>query len=210
MCKKEVRVEAPWRATRCQSCPPRYLDQLEVALLAAELAGERTEADALAETLDRATEPLSVPLAAAVAYGRRGWPVFPLRVGRKEPATRNGFHDATTDENRIRKYWDRVPTANIGLATGHMFDVIDIDLRKPDTVWKWADITELPNLEVDALVLTPNGIHAYVLPTGDNNSSLGIGGVDFRGKGGYVVAPPSERVDGIYTWWSVPSPRIRK
>lgn len=30
-------------------------------------------------------------------YAARGVPVFPCRVGAKEPATANGFKDATTD-----------------------------------------------------------------------------------------------------------------
>ena len=33
----------------------------------------------------------------ALAYARRGWPVFPCLPGQKVPATRHGFRDATTD-----------------------------------------------------------------------------------------------------------------
>ena len=56
---------------------------------------------------------MRTPLEAALAYGRRGWGVFPvhsIRAGRctcgklacerpgKHPRTRNGLTDATTDE----------------------------------------------------------------------------------------------------------------
>ena len=33
----------------------------------------------------------------ALAYARRGWPVFPCQPGQKIPATRHGYRDATTD-----------------------------------------------------------------------------------------------------------------
>lgn len=64
----------------------------------------------------------------ALAYARHGWLVFPCRSGSKEPATRHGFHDATTHDDQIRAWWNRQPTANIGIATGQPGpDVLDID-----------------------------------------------------------------------------------
>jgi hypothetical protein len=35
--------------------------------------------------------------------------------------------DATTNRARILAWWTRHPQANIGLATGHGFDVLDVD-----------------------------------------------------------------------------------
>ena len=37
----------------------------------------------------------------ALAYARRGWPVFPCLPGQKIPATKHGYLDATTDEQQI-------------------------------------------------------------------------------------------------------------
>jgi Bifunctional DNA primase/polymerase, N-terminal len=39
----------------------------------------------------------------------------------------HGVKDATTNRARILAWWTRHPQANIGLATGHTFDVLDID-----------------------------------------------------------------------------------
>ena len=40
----------------------------------------------------------------ALAYARRGWPVFPCQPGQKIPATRHGYKDATTDPEQITGY----------------------------------------------------------------------------------------------------------
>ena len=39
----------------------------------------------------------------------------------------HGVKDATTNRARILAWWTRHPQANIGLATGHTFDVLDVD-----------------------------------------------------------------------------------
>jgi len=39
----------------------------------------------------------------------------------------HGVKDATCNRARILAWWTRHPQANIGLATGHTFDVLDID-----------------------------------------------------------------------------------
>src|SRR5579859_4487703 len=67
-------------------------------------------------------------LSQAMAYARRGWPVFPCQPGAKMPATRHGFRDATTDPQQIRWWWDRQPAANVAIATGAPGpDVLDVD-----------------------------------------------------------------------------------
>ena len=39
----------------------------------------------------------------------------------------HGVKDATTNRARVLAWWTRHPQANIGLATGHTFDVLDVD-----------------------------------------------------------------------------------
>ena len=39
----------------------------------------------------------------------------------------HGVTDATCNRARILAWWTRHPQANIGLATGHHFDVLDVD-----------------------------------------------------------------------------------
>jgi hypothetical protein len=145
---------------------------------------------------------------AAVYYASvYGWPVFPLRPGDKRPATKNGFKDATTDVDRIKAYWTANPTANIGLPTGIKFDVIDVDL--PDGPASLERMANVP--AVHGLARTSSGgMHLYIEPTGKGNTAGLFPGIDIRGKGGYVVAPPSI-LGGVrqqWRWINKPSPRI--
>jgi Bifunctional DNA primase/polymerase, N-terminal len=43
------------------------------------------------------------------------------------PLVPHGVKDATTNRARVLAWWTRHPSANIGLATGHHFDVLDVD-----------------------------------------------------------------------------------
>ena len=56
-------------------------------------------------------------LKAALAYAASGLAVLPLNPRTKEPATKRGFCDATTNPETIRRFW-RVTDRNVGIATG--------------------------------------------------------------------------------------------
>ena len=155
---------------------------------------------------------MSELLDGALDYAGRGWPVFPVEPGGKRPLGRlvpNGFKDASTDADQIRAWWTTEPAANIGLPTGLAFDVLDVDgpvaLERLE-VWS----TDRPGDDVEGpTVATPRGWHAYVTPTGRGNAVNmgGLSGVDWRGRGGYVVAPPSVKEDGG-TWdWMTGTPQ---
>lgn len=147
-------------------------------------------------------------LDAALTYVSKGWPVFPLEPGGKRPLGRlapNGLHNATTDRECIERWWKTAPDANIGIRTGIAFDVLDID--GPEALDALRDAMPLADDPADdpnvfgPMVATPRGWHAYVAPTGRGNTVNvgGLPGVDWRGRGGYVVAPGSLKTDGG-TW----------
>ena len=130
-------------------------------------------------------------------YANHGWSVFPCEPGGKPPLGRlvtHGLKDAERDPEVIRRWWTIEPLANIGLVTGHRFDVLDID--GPDALERLESFSESQPGDQDIegpTVATPRGWHCYLKPTGKRNTvSLGgLEGIDWRGKGGYVVAPPS-------------------
>lgn len=149
---------------------------------------------------------------AALYYSQGlGWPVFPLRPGGKTPLTRNGFKDATTDRSQIEKWWSDHPDANIGLPTGHHFDVIDVDTplsrTKREAMVGKDDFTAL-GLSITA----SGGYHFFVkpgeLPVKNATGVMGQG-IDYRTLGGYVVGAWSRMENGKpWRWIFPPSTQI--
>jgi hypothetical protein len=142
------------------------------------------------------------PQDTALAYARAGWPVFPCRPGSKEPATRNGFHDATTDPEQIRDWWRRDPDRNVAIATGAPGpDVVDVDVREDGSGFAALKQAKRAGLVegYHAIVRTPStGLHLYFGGTAQRSGSIRGRHLDFRSQGGYVVAPPSRAAGGRY------------
>ena len=136
----------------------------------------------------------------ALAYARRGWPVFPCLPGKKIPATRHGFRDATTDPDQITERFTRHPDYNLAIATGAPGpDVLDVDQHGPAGTG-YAALGRLRRAGLldgaAAYVRTPSGgLHAYFTGTAQRSGHLSAHHLDFLSSGGYVLAPPSQ-VDG--------------
>lgn len=139
----------------------------------------------------------------AIEYARRGWPVFPCRPGSKEPATRHGFRDASTDPDQIWSWWRRHPDANLAIATGAPGpDVLDVDKHGPATsgfaAYRQLDAAGMLDSAI-AMVATPHGgLHVYFTGTEQASSRLPRHFLDFKAAGGYVLAPPSRVGDRPY------------
>jgi hypothetical protein len=149
-------------------------------------------------------------LAAALRYAAAGWPVFPTHwttaagcscgdrecgSAGKHPLTRRGLHDATTDPATAAAWWTRHPTANVAIATGAPGpDVLDIDVKNGAPGAASLDRLRAAGLlaGAHAIVTTwSGGWHLYYLGSEQGNGAMPRHGVDFRSRGGYVLAPPS-------------------
>jgi hypothetical protein len=139
----------------------------------------------------------------AASYARRGWAVFPVRRD-KAPATPNGLHDATTDPHTFAR-WRALRPAGIAIRTGEGLVVLDVDgdegadtLR--DLERKYGDLPHTPRA-----VTGGGGAHYYLASESPVPCSAGkVGpGLDIRGEGGYVVAPPSAHPSGRRYEWDV-------
>ena len=136
----------------------------------------------------------------ALTYAARGWPVFPCQAGQKTPATAHGHLDATTDPGQITAWYGRHPDWNLAIATGAPGpDVLDVDDHGPagNGYAAFAKLSKAGLLDgAAAYVRTPRGgLHAYFSSTAQRNGHLPAHHLDFRSRGGYILAPPS-RVDG--------------
>ncbi|WIG18393.1 bifunctional DNA primase/polymerase [Kocuria rosea] len=129
-----------------------------------------------------------------------GWSVFPLKPREKRPATANGLHDATIDLTVIERWWRANPNFNIGIRTGAGGPfVIDIDSQQGADNLNAARGNEEGTF--GPLVLTHKGYHLYFADDALPSRTALVEGVDCRGVGGYVVAPPSVHPNGtVYTW----------
>jgi len=151
---------------------------------------------------------------AAVEYIKMGLAVFPLEERGKKPITKNGCKDATTDAAKVKAWWQDHPNANIGIATGKKSGgifVIDLDIDEDKgtdgyhTLEDWKrDHGEFPETWIS--MTGRGGYHLYFKSDKEIRNRAGIiDGVDIRGDGGYVVAPPSIHSNGRpYEWEYAP------
>lgn len=173
-------------------------------------------------------------LNAALAYGRAGWPVMPLAGAEmhggemkcschwretcvspaKHPRTKQGLYDASTDEETIRGWFRSFRTLNIGVRTGIVCDVVDVDEESKTGGDGYESLMAITchersgDRDADVLAVWPgpvvrtgHGWHLFLKPQHHSNRAKLMTGIDYRGDGGYIVAPPSVHVTGQrYEW----------
>jgi hypothetical protein len=145
---------------------------------------------------------VSALLEAALDYAARGWPVLPVKPRGKDPLTKNGVKDATTDERTILHWWTRWPEANIGVATGAPGpQALDVD--DPSAVPQ--DIAQA--FDAAPHTASPRGGAAFFAGTDSGTVNLGYG--ELRGRGSYQLVPPSVHPSGdLYVWLVEPRSRV--
>jgi hypothetical protein len=151
---------------------------------------------------------------AALKLARAGVAVFPVKPRDKIPLTGHGCLDATSDDERVRAWWDQWPDANIGLATGSKSGVWVLDIDGEEGEASLRDLEHrLGALPATVVAITGGGgRHLFFrlpdldeAPTVKNSAGQVGAGLDVRGEGGYVVAPPSIHPSSKRYCWSVDS-----
>jgi hypothetical protein len=150
---------------------------------------------------------------AAKRYLARGWSVLPLRPRDKRPLIPWEYlqHERPS-EGDIADWFRRWPDANIGIVTGEISNLIVLDVDP-----KHGGDATLERLErrFGALSATMEAVtggggrHLYFAhPGGLTRNRAGLAqGIDLRGDGGYIVAPPSIHPSGRpYVWTSGHAP----
>ncbi len=151
--------------------------------------------------------------AAALSYLHRGWSVIPIARGSKRPLVKwDPYQRRQASETEIEQWFDQWPDANVGIVTGAVSGllVLDVDPRHGGTA-------ALKSLETDhgalpatvAAITGGGGRHLYFRHPGrptSNRAGL-VAGIDLRGDGGMVVAPPSIHASGrAYRWQAETAP----
>jgi hypothetical protein len=154
---------------------------------------------------------------AARAYAALGFPVVPMHTAQpgggcscpdpgcpdpgKHPRVCGWQRLAAVDPALAGEWWRRWPQANLGLATGRRFDVLDLDGDQGVEALR-AALSIAPAEHPGPVARTGGGgWHLLYAPTGLGNRVGLLAGVDWRGRGGLVVAPPSQHVSAHrYRW----------
>lgn len=147
----------------------------------------------------------------AKKYAEQGWQSFPIKERDKTPIVK--WADvATTEENMLVGWWDTMPEANIAIACGKRSGIVVLDVDAGHGGYESLTVLfekfgPLPTTPVSKT--GSGGEHIFFKHPGIEirNSAGKLGkGLDIRGDGGYVVAPPSVHPNGnVYEWEVRPS-----
>lgn len=116
--------------------------------------------------------------------------------------------DAALEPGIIRAWWRRWPNANVGIVTGKESDLVALDV---DARYQGEESLAALEAMYDRLpgTLTARtgggGRHLFFRHPGGSVHNIarlfGLEGLDVRGDGGYIVAPPSRHLSGQYYAW---------
>lgn len=141
-------------------------------------------------------------LSEALKYYKAGCSVIPIQPGKKIPLVKwERYQKERADEKRIQQWWTKNPNANIGLVTGKLSGIYVIDVDTDEGREAIAEYLS-DSLETPSCITPGGGEHLYFASDDPiPNNTRAIPGCDFRGEGGYVVAPPSVNGSGKkYAW----------
>jgi hypothetical protein len=152
-------------------------------------------------------------LAEALRCRRRGWSVVPICRGAKRPPVRwKAYQDRLPTEDELRDWFGRWPDAGLALVLGPVSGVLVIDVDGPEAYA--ALVGRLGREPVAPKALSgsrePDRFHLYFrhpdLPT-RAKATPWHPKLEFRGRGGIVVMPPSVHKSGRrYAWAAGRSP----
>jgi Bifunctional DNA primase/polymerase, N-terminal len=157
---------------------------------------------------------------AAQSYAALGYAVVPMHTAQpggactcadpscpdpgKHPRLRGWQRLAAVDPAVAGEWWRRWPDANLALATGRRFDVLDLDGAAGVEALR-ALLSIAPTEHPGPVARTGGGgWHLLHAPTGLGNRVGLLPGVDWRGRGGLILAPPSRHASGHRYGWVRP------
>jgi putative DNA primase/helicase len=145
---------------------------------------------------------MSDVLTAALSYQQRCFSVIPIQSSEKKPLVHwEQYQRGRATESEIKVWWAMWPDANVGILTGAVSGLVVIDLDTPEAkenlkgLVPGFDFTTVPRSR------TGKGWQLFFKHPGVTipNRAGVIPGLDVRGDGGYVVAPPSIHPNGKRT-----------
>jgi hypothetical protein len=140
----------------------------------------------------------------ALYYAARGWSVVPVRRGEKVPAIPWAqFQHRRASEAEIRD-WFADPSMGIGIVTGAISGIFVVDFDGEEGAATHARLSRLLGPAPTSLT-GGGGTHMLFRHPGQRvPTRKGLApGMDIRGDGGFIVAPPSTHASGRQYAWDV-------
>ncbi len=140
-------------------------------------------------------------LSAALRYLDRGWSVIPVGPDKKPLGPWKEFQSRHATPEEVEKWFTQHPKAMVGIVCGEISDLAGVDIDSEEGEEALAPY--LPESLYTPVALTPRGFrHLYFRSMAGFPTTAGVlPGVDTRGNGGYLIAPPSVNGTGKgYTW----------
>jgi len=144
---------------------------------------------------------------------REGFPVFPVDRAKKPLVKWEPYQQRLPTEDQLKRWWQKWPEANIGMATGRVSRLAVVDCDSEEATRRFVET--FPEAHDTCMAQTGRGTHFYFgFEEGVRNSSGLLGPeIDVRGEGGFVILPPSIHANGkVYEWiiYSDPLPLPRR
>lgn len=140
---------------------------------------------------------------AALMYREMGFSVIPVSKSSKQPLIPwERYQRELASPQQIARWWNDFSGPNVGIVTGGLSNICVIDIDRAEGEIELAPLIQ--DIGDTPVVATPRGgKHLYFRYPSDcvvRNNCRAVVGCDFRGEGGYVVAPPSS-IEGVpYEW----------
>ena len=136
----------------------------------------------------------------ALYYAEQGFSVIPVDGITKKPAIEwKQYQETRADVAQIEAWWNAMPEADIGIVTGAVSGIVVVDAEKGADF----DLFHFP--QTPCVETGGGGRHWYFAYAPMGNAVRFAPLYDFRGDGGYVIAPPSKHRSGNRYAWLVPA-----
>jgi len=139
----------------------------------------------------------------ALEYEKAGYSVIPVKPDKVSYVKWEPYQKQKASPEQIREWWKKWPSANIGIITGQLSNLLVIDIDTPEATARVQEM--LPEaLEVPCQTTPSGGMHFVFehIPGLPNRARI-QDGIDLRTEGGYFVASPSVNGNGKSWQWIV-------
>jgi len=139
---------------------------------------------------------------AALDYQSKNFSIIPVQKNKKPYIKWEEYQNRKSTKDEVNEWWTKWPDAMIGIITGNLNNIFVIDVDSKQGAENLSNY--IPESLVTPTSKTPRGgQHLYFLYP-EEKITIGAGvipGTDFRGDGGFIIAPPSQNsLNKKYEW----------